>query len=212
MFSYFRFRLFTILLKPFSVAMRQRRMAAFQNIFQPTAGIKVLDLGGQPAIWDSVKPALAITCLNLPGVAKTGHPTHHDITYCQGDACNMPEFNKGDFDLVFSNSVIEHVGDHEKQQQFAAEVQRLADNYWIQTPSIYFPMEAHCGMPFWWAYPKGLQQYFLTRWSKKLPAWSEMVATTTVLSKRRMKQLFPHSQLKTERLVFPKSIVAYSKK
>jgi len=187
-------------------------MAEFQKTFKPTEGMKILDLGGQPAIWDSVTPALSITCVNLPGIAKTEPPTHHSITYRDGDACSMPYFKKGEFDLVFSNSVIEHVGGHEKQLQFASEVQRLSDNYWIQTPSIYFPIEAHCGMPFWWLYSKKLQKFFLSRWSEKLPAWTEMVATTTVLSNQQLRQLFPGCSLKTEWLLLPKSVIAYAKK
>ena len=204
--------MFTFLLDPFSNVLRKRRMAEFQKTFKPTEGMKILDLGGQPAIWNTITPALSITCVNLPGIAKTEHPTHHSITYRDGDACSMPYFKKGDFDLVFSNSVIEHVGDHEKRYQFAAEVQRLSDNYWIQTPSIYFPIEAHCGMPFWWLYSKKLQKFFLSRWSEKLPAWTEMVATTTVLSNQQLRQLFPGCSLKTEWLLLPKSIIAYAKK
>jgi len=56
----------------------------------------------------------------------------------------------GEFDLVFSNSVIEHVGDFERMRQFVHEARRVAKSYWIQTPSKWFPIEPHCGMPFWW--------------------------------------------------------------
>ncbi len=97
-------------------------MRLFIELVAPTAGMKVLDLGGQPDIWDSVKPVLNITCLNLPGVANVSHRAHHNITYVEGDACNMPYFNRGDFDIVFSNSVLEHVGGADKQLAFANEV------------------------------------------------------------------------------------------
>ena len=209
--KYARFRLFTFLLEPFSKMARKRRMSVFEATFKPTDGMKILDLGGQPDIWDSIKPVLSITCLNLPGIAKSDHFTHHEITYIEGDACNMPYFNKNEFDVIFSNSVIEHVGDSEKQRQFAREVQRLSENYWIQTPSIYFPIEAHCGMPFWWLYPTWLRNYFLLRWKKKLPVWAEMVETTTVITEKQLKDLFHDCKIKTEWLVFPKSIIAYAK-
>jgi len=211
MLKYIRFRLFKLIQTPFSAVIRKRRMSVFEKIFQPSEGMRILDLGGQPEIWDTVKPSLAITCINLPGIAKSNHPTHHEITYIEGDACSMPCFKKGEFDLIFSNSVIEHVGGQKKQLQFADEVLRLSENYWIQTPSIYFPIEAHCGMPFWWLYPKWLRTYFLSRWSEKLPAWSEMVATTTVLSKQQVTKLFSGCKIKIEWLIFPKSIIAYSK-
>lgn len=38
------------------------------------------------------------------------------------------------FDLVYSNSVIEHLGTWEKQQAFAAEARRVGRGYWIPTP------------------------------------------------------------------------------
>ena len=208
--KYLRIRIFRLLLDPFSSIVRKRRMQLFVKLIAPTSGMSVLDLGGQPAIWDSVKPVLNITCLNLPGVANNGHNTHHNITYIEGDACSMPYFNRGDFDIVFSNSVLEHVGGADKQLEFANEVQRISDIYWIQTPCKYFPIEAHCGMPFWWFYPSCLRSYFIDRWSKKLPAWTEMVASTTVISKEELKHLLPKSKIITECFIVPKSLIAYS--
>ncbi len=211
MFKYLRLRIFYALLTPFSKMMRKRRMVLFVKLMKPTSGIRILDLGGQPGIWDCVEQPLNITCLNLPGVAITDHQSHHQITYVEGDACSMPYFQPGDFDLVFSNSVIEHVGDHNKRLQFANEVLRLSEKYWIQTPSKCFPIEAHCGMPFWWFYPKALRSYFLRRWEKKLPAWTEMVATTSVVSASELRDILPGCKTKYQwLLVVPKSLVAYS--
>lgn len=187
-------------------------MQLFVRTIKPTTGMRVLDMGGQPAIWDHVRPSLRITCLNLPGIIDKGHQTHHQIQYLEGDACSMPYFKRGDFDIIFSNSVIEHVGGQEKQLAFTAEVQRLSDTYWVQTPCKYFPIEAHCGMPFWWFYPSALKLYFLRHWSKKLPAWTEMVSETTVITKKDLRKFFPKSSIITEWLIFPKSLIAYSSK
>lgn len=200
------------MLDPISKIYRRRRMQLFVKLLRPTAGMKILDLGGLPDIWDSVKPVLNITCLNLPGEANKDHNTHHNITYVEGDACSVPYFNRGDFDIVFSNSVLEHVGGLEKQLKFINEVKRLSDFYWIQTPSKYFPIEAHCGMPFWWFYPNWLRSFFLDGWSKKLPAWTEAISSTTVISKDELKSFLPGSKIITEWLIFPKSNIAYSAK
>jgi len=112
---------------------------------------------------------------------------------------------------VFSNSVIEHVGPEDKQEQFAREVVRLGKSYWVQTPSPWFPIEAHSGLPFYWFYPEQLRAWLLRKSQKKLPAWwTEYIATTRVLSRRRVTQLFPNARIRVEFLFgLPKSYVAY---
>lgn len=210
LFKYLRIKIFYTLMRPFSTLVRGARIRLFIKIMRPVHGTKILDLGGQPTIWDFVDIPLVITCVNLPGIAMIDHQTHHDITYVEGDACHLPNFKFGDFDIVFSNSVIEHVGNSGKQMQFAHEVMRLSNNYWIQTPCKEFPIEAHSGMPFWWYYPSWMRTYFLSQWSKKLPGWTEMVATTTVIQKRDLKTMLPNAQILTEWFIFPKSLIAYS--
>jgi SAM-dependent methyltransferase len=209
-FKYLRLNAFYKLLQPFSKIMRKGRMELFVTIMKPNSAMKILDLGGQPDIWDFIQFPLNITCLNLPGVTINDYQSHHQITYIEGDACDMNYFQPGDFDLVFSNSVIEHVGEYEKRLQFAREVLRLSNRYWIQTPSKYFPIEAHCGMPFWWFYPQPLRSYFLRKWAAKVPAWTEMVASTSVVSSQELKSILPNCKIIREWwFLFPKSSIAY---
>ena len=125
-------------------------MRLFAELMCVKEGATVLDLGGQPKIWDNFPLPLKITILNLPGIVEPYNASRHEIRYVEGDACNVKEFGDRRFDLVFSNSVIEHVGPAEKQVDFAREVRRLGKSYWVQTPSKWFPIEAHCGMPYWW--------------------------------------------------------------
>lgn len=143
-----RINTFYFLLGPFSSRTRRRRMRKFTETLQIDQGTRVLDLGGQPAIWDTVEKPLDITILNLPGIAQTSHPTHHDIRFMEGDACNVVGMEEKSFDIVFSNSVIEHVGNADFRARFAKEVRRLGKSYWVQTPSRCFPIEPHNGMPF----------------------------------------------------------------
>src|SRR5207237_8356757 len=127
-----------------------------------------------------------LTILNKPGVARTDYASHHSINFVDGDACNVGSLSKPVFDVVFSNSVIEHVGNADKRKEFAREVLRLGRSYWVQTPSMWFPMEAHCGMPFWWFYPEAIRRFFIKGWSKKLPAWTSMVEETSVVTKAEL--------------------------
>ena len=208
--KYLRLQLFKAFLGPFSRRMRSQRMAMCTRVMGLDRRRRMLDLGGQAGIWNHVEASQDITILNLSGVADSFLKTHHQVRSVVGDACNVTEFTDGEFEVLFSNSVIEHVGPESRMEDFAREVKRLGQSYWVQTPSKWFPIEAHCGMPFWWFYPESLRQYFLKRWSAKLPIWTEMVEGTRVLTKKQLKRLFPEAQIHTERILgIPKSYIAY---
>jgi len=211
MFKSLRNKLYLGLIGQISDYCRKKRSILFKKIMKIKKEMKILDLGGQPKIWNNIDLPLDITCLNLPGIADSTHKSHHKFTYVVGDACRTPEFSPGQFDIVFSNSVIEHVGSLEKRIMFAGEVKRLCANYWIQTPYKYYPIEPHCRMPFWWLYPKALRSKFIERWRKKLPVFAEAVNSTNVVSVREMKELFPDATLIKEWVVLPKSIIVYSR-
>jgi Methyltransferase domain len=214
-----RIKAFYWLLPHFSAFTRRRRMAGLMRMLEIKPSIRVLDLGGSPSIWESVPIPLDITILNLPG----GVPSYeldsnkastsiHTFHFIEGDACDVHQFPDRSFDLTFSNSVIEHVGPQEKQEAFAREAVRLGKSYWVQTPSAWFPIEAHTGLPFYWFYPKGVRVWLSRRSQKKLPAWwTEYIAETRVLSRRRMAELFPNASIDIEFFFgLPKSYVAYS--
>lgn len=206
---YARFRLFRSLMAPFQRWTRARRMRLFLQLVRPESGASVLDLGGQPETWGhEALPALDITVLNLPGVVEQPPTTRQRLRLIEGDGCRV-EMRDRSFAVVYSNSVIEHVGDAVKRAEFAREVSRLGGAYWVQTPSIWFPIEPHCGMPFWWFYPPSLRRAILTRWRRKLPAWTDMVEGATVVSKAELRRLFPDAQILTERVLgIPKSYIA----
>jgi len=185
-------------------------MRQFVALMGVREGMSILDLGGHPKIWDAVRVPLRITVLNLPGAIQAPPASHHRIRYLDGDACKVQAFRDREFDVVFSNSVIEHVGPHDKQAEFAREVRRLGRSYWVQTPSKWFPVEAHCGMPFWWFYPKALREYLINRWRRKLPAWTAMIEDTRVLTEAELRQLFPEASMLVETVIgIAKSYVAY---
>ncbi len=215
-----RLKAFYRLLPTVSAYFRRRRMEMFVKTLNVKPGARVLDLGGAPAIWESVAVPLEITLLNLPGAVSSGELEilqspglkHHVFHVMEGDACNVEQFGNRAFDLVFSNSVIEHVGPPEKQAEFAREVARLGKSYWVQTPSKWFPIEAHSGMPFYWFYPEWLRSALMRSWRRKLPGWwADYISTTRVLSRRRMSELFPNGRTRVDYFLgLPKSYVSYS--
>jgi hypothetical protein len=228
-FTHLRVVLFYKLLMPFQKWSRGHRMRRLMSLVPLTEGMEVLDLGGLPPIWAYVpRPSLNITLLNLeydaPAIVRDGvggkpvgpsgpdryQVEAHRFQYLVGDACSGTTFQDLSFQLVFSNSVIEHVGGADRRAAFAQEVKRLGKSYWVQTPSKWFPIEAHCGMPFWWFYPAQARAWLIAKWRKKTPAFAEMVEGTDIISKAEMRKLFPKATILVERVLgVPKSYVAY---
>ena len=186
-------------------------MSDFVRQMSLTGEERIIDLGGTARFWADCTVPLDITIVNLPGGREEDPvPPQHTITLIDGDACSLPEFQDMSFDIAFSNSVIEHVGPPPQQEALAREAHRLAPRHWVQTPSIWFPIEAHTMMPFWWFYPSPMKQAIMSGWRRKLPAWTEMIDGKTVLSHSDIVRLFPNSRVMTEYVLgFPKSYIAY---
>ena len=82
-----------------------------------------------------------------------------------GDACALPDhIARRRYDLVFSNSVIEHVGGHERRERFADTVHQLSDAHWVQTPYRYFPTEPHWMAPAAHYLPVAARAQVVRRW------------------------------------------------
>ena len=57
-------------------------------------------------------------------------------------------FKENQFDWIYSNAVIEHVGLEEEQLKFINEMIRVSDNVFFTTPNKYFPVESHTNVFF----------------------------------------------------------------
>ncbi len=213
MLKYARIHTFYKLLKPYQERARRARMADFVRIMQPKPSMRILDIGGTPEIWRYVSVPLHITLVNLE------HPTQeppastqHNFTFVIANA-SLPLNFEESHDIVFSNSVIEHVGDAARQRGFADNILRSGSSYWVQTPAKWFPVEAHTGMPFWWFYPERLRQRFISSWKQKLPAWTEMIDGTRLVELENLQSLFPDAHIHVEKsLGIVKSYTAYQNK
>ena len=197
---------------------RARRFQQFVRLLAPTAQEAILDIGGYPQTWISHKPVgRSVTCLNLHAFDwdSSASPAH-EIHLVVGDALCLPYPDKS-FEVVFSNSVIEHVGSWEEQQVFAREVQRVGKKYWIQTPAFECPFEPHyLGLFVHWL-PASIRPFivrYFTLWSwlaRPTPdQLDEMSRTIRLIRRKEMKALFPGARIVTERLfgIFTKSYIA----
>ncbi|MGB7327844.1 MAG: class I SAM-dependent methyltransferase [Rubripirellula sp.] len=190
---------------------RAKRMEIFRDLVKPPSGAKILDMGGSPMVWNLIDHVYQVTMVNLPGFndLSVKDPRYH---FVEGDACKLEDiFADQSFDLVFSNSVIEHVGDEKQQAAFAREVHRLAPAHWIQTPSDRFPLEVHTGVPFYFKLPGSVRNRLHRSWEKKLPVWYDMISNTRVLNHAQMSSLFPGSACYRERFLLMEKSYAFYK-
>lgn len=204
--------------RPFLQYFRSKRLALFYDLFAVTKSLKVLDLGGTLFFWELARryglPVPRVTIVNLD---KPRSPVPEYAEWLVGDALRL-EFPDNHFDLVFSNSLIEHLGSWLMQERFASEVRRLAPRYFVQTPSRDFLLEPHFLTPCVHWLPKNVRRRAIrnfTIWgllTRPSPEKCEaLVEEISLLSKSDMARLFPESEVRIERLIgMPKSIVAFS--
>jgi hypothetical protein len=178
---------------------RRGRMRQMFQVLRLPPRARIVDLGGSEMLWRLLDHDCHVTLVNLPGWNCTSSDPDR-FTVVEADACNLQDvFGDMSFDAVYSNSTIEHVGDESRQAWFAAAARRLAPAYWVQTPSSRFPIEIHTGIPFYWSLPALAREHLLRQWHRKLPAWTDMIKETRVLSRERMRTLFPDAEIFIER-------------
>lgn len=196
----------------FSNSRRSRRFEPFARLIDGLSGqykrpIRILDIGGTTKFWEqrgwAGRGNVHIVLVNL----HTESSAHDNIEARQGDATDLSEFPEGAFDVVFSNSVIEHLGTFERQAAMAAEVRRLAPLYWVQTPNFWFPIEPHFLTPAWHWLPAKLRVALLQRrrwgWRGPCPDHDEakaLVEEVRLMSGRELIRIFPDATFSKERI------------
>jgi hypothetical protein len=155
-----------------------------------------------------------VTLLNLDP------PREADADYPRlvGDARAMPELSDGQFDIVFSNSTIEHVGGWDDQLKMATEVKRVGRRYYVQTPNRYFPIEPHFVFPLFQFLPvaarASLVQRFSLGWMPKQPEREQALSSVRgirLLTRSQLARLFPEATIAEEKVAgLVKSYVAYT--
>lgn len=199
---------------------REKRFKVFASLLatiKADAPIRILDVGGTEIFWERMNFAnnsdVQMTLLNLE---KT-EVKHTNFKSVKGDACDMPEFKDGEFDIVFSNSVIEHLFSFENQKKMADEVKRIGKNYYVQTPNYYFPIEPHWLFPFFHWLPFKMRVFLTKNFSlgnyKKAGSEAKairMVNEVKLLTETQMKSLFQDGLVYREKFFgLIKSITMY---
>lgn len=186
---------------------RQKRFATFLDRIRPLPNERILDIGGYMATWEEQKScALEIHLVNIHEVEQSATPG--PFRFAVADGCALP-YSNASFDVIFSNSVIEHVGDWERQKAFAAEARRVGGRLWVQTPAQEFWIEPHFMTPFihWFSVPwrvRLARNFTIWGWLSR-PSDREVhnfVNDIRLLRYNEMLELFPDCEILRERTLF----------
>lgn len=108
---------------------RIKRFSTFVKMLESIeskGAVRVLDVGGTRPYWEGLRDhwghiPLEITLLNLDALPEQDGP----FRIVAGNACAL-EYGDDAFDIVHSNSVIEHVGGWQAMMAMAGEIRRVA--------------------------------------------------------------------------------------
>jgi len=199
-----------------SLHFRRQRMRRFLREFPIDARTRILDIGGTPECWELIPEPPRVTLLNTP---RAKDDLRGAATWVAGDGRALP-FRDGAFDIVFSNSVIEHVGDAASQQRFAREVARVGRSYWVQTPNRWFPVEQHLFTPVVHWLPKSWQRAIVPRFTvwdavmrlspdRRQFYLEHYLSEVKLLGAAELRGLFPAARIVRERFCgWTKSLIA----
>ncbi len=185
---------------------RERRYRMFEHLCALRPTDRIVDVGaGWGAALERFNTVNPIVAVDLRPDA-TGWLSATNVTVVQADGTELP-FADREFDVAFSNSVIEHVP-RERQRAFASEIERVAERYFVQTPNRYFLIEPHYQLPLFQFLPerarRALNKRFTLGWQAK-GEWEEI----TLLSSKDMRRLFPNAEIHRERVLgLTKSLIA----
>lgn len=201
---------------------RRARLAYFLTLVRsierrPATPLRVLDIGGTQSYWESLADlwqpdGLDITIVNLDSNSSDDGVYH----LRPGNACDLAGYADNSFDVVHSNSVIEHVGHWPEMKAMAGEVRRLAPRYYLQTPNFWFPVEPHFRTLFWAQYPESWRAAMLMRKrrgfrgpARSLDEAMLSIQDVNLLTARQLQALFPDATIRRERFFgFTKSLIA----
>lgn len=176
---------------------RRRKLALFMETMRPGPETRVVDVGvgdtgfgTEPGVaaghnfFEALYPwperITAVSDVPLPTFARE-FPQVRCVT---ASGTELP-FEDDAFDVAFSNAVVEHVGGHEEQRRFVAELCRVAPRVFLSTPNRWFPVETHTLVPFVHWLPRGPRNRMFR--ALKRGAWEGV----ELLTRRELLDLFP---------------------
>jgi hypothetical protein len=195
--------------EPIHGRLRAQRSELALQVMQPEPSMSLLDLGGAAGyageyykLWSLFRRVLVV---NLD--PKNEDALLPNVEFAVADGCALP-YPDESFDWVFSNAVIEHVGNRQKQEAFAREMQRVAKiGYFLATPNRHFFLDPHTYFPFYHLLPEGMQRVAIHFSFGHMRNWEYL----RLLSAKELQQMFPEGEVKSTG-PFGTNLVVYGRK
>jgi len=177
-----------------SLRSREQKLRLFLELLEPGPDTTVVDVGVTDASFgagstDNFFEALYPWPDRITAVGDTGlqrfRAAFPQVRAVQADGRKLP-FGDGEFDLGFSNAVVEHVeGGRAGQRRFVHELARVAQRVFVTTPNRFFPVEVHTRLPLVHWLPPSARD--------RLIRAGGFDATLDLLGPRELASLFPYS-------------------
>lgn len=169
------------LAKKFSNWNRQKKFEYFLYCFRPTTETSILDIGASEKEYQENGNILEkrysypekITVLGIDEY-KEFIERYPKVKVVRYDGQSKFPFQEKEFDICWSNAVLEHVGERAAQIAFLKEVRRVANRAFITTPNRSFPFELHTRTFLLHYLPKKYCDKILVKLGKKWATGSYM--------------------------------------
>lgn len=177
----------------------------------------MLDVGGTIDYWATVGLP---TLQDVEVVLLNGFEQHVEGPFSAvvGDARDLSMYRPQEFDIVFSNSVIGHVGNFTDQRRMADEIQRVGRYFFLQTPNHRFPLDWRTLVPFFHFLPAHVQAWCFARvpvgryrrasGTSEATVWATRIRN---LNRKEVGHLFPGAKVIDETVLgFTKSFLVHN--
>jgi hypothetical protein len=178
-----------------SFRVRRQIFLRFMNALAPDAATSVLDVGvtsdtrqQESNYFERFYPYP--TQVTAVGTEDGSHLTgqYRGLRYQSVEPGKSLPFSTNQFDIVFSNAVLEHTGCRSSQAAFLQEMCRVGKRFFITTPNRWFPIEHHTGLPFLHFLPCAAYRAILTKTPYRY--WADE-AHLNILSGDALRRMLP---------------------
>lgn len=196
---------------------RDRKWRIFQEIIHPDSRMTILDVGFTEREFSDIDNYIEkhypyphnLTALGIdtPELFTKRYP---DVKVVQYEGSNFP-FNCTEFDCCWSNAVLEHVGNREKQINFLKEITRVSKVAFITTPNKLFPVEVHTHTLFLHYLPKKIFHRYLKFVHKEWAAgdYMNLLSLSGLKSLLKDAGIFNYKIIKNKLLFFTLDFIIY---